>query len=57
MQVSQLLCVQEQLEFDVAAQQAQTDELSAAQEALRAQVGFMWQLCAAEWCIVHMLSC
>jgi hypothetical protein len=38
LQVSQLLCAKEQLEFDVAAQQAQADELAATLDALRAQV-------------------
>lgn len=38
LQVPQLLCVKEQLEFDVAAQQAQADELATSLEALRAQV-------------------
>ena len=38
LQVSQLLCAKEQLEFDMAAQQAQADELATSLEALRAQV-------------------
>jgi hypothetical protein len=45
LQVSQLLCVKEQLEFDVAAQQAQSDELTAMQDTLRAQVQWMKSSC------------
>jgi hypothetical protein len=38
LQVSQLLNTKEQLEFEMAAQQAQADELAAALEAMRGQV-------------------